>query len=289
MVKRYEELTISDDFMFGKTMGDKVLCQDVLEQLLEEKVGELEDVQPQREFRYTSGGKPIRLDIYTRDKKRMYDAEMQNQNHQPVEKLELPKRSRFYQSTMDTDHLSKGKSYRELPEGRVLFICTFDPFGRGYAKYSFQNLCKEDRELYLKDGTEKIFYNCAADPEKVPENLRELYDYIRSGKVGGDLSRRIDEAVCIARKNEEWRSEYMKELLHDDDVREEGRAEGREEGRAEGRAEGRVAGRVEGRAEGENQLVKLINSMIAGGDGDKIALFGEPEILKTMKKKYGIN
>ena len=184
MVKRYEELTISDDFMFGKTMGDKVLCQDVLEQLLEEKVGELEDVQPQREFRYTSGGKPIRLDIYTRDKKRMYDAEMQNQNHQPVEKLELPKRSRFYQSTMDTDHLSKGKSYRELPEGRVLFLCTFDPFGRGYAKYSFQNLCKEDRELYLKDGTEKIFYNCAADPEKVPENLRELYDYIRSGKVG---------------------------------------------------------------------------------------------------------
>ena len=83
----------------------------------------------------------------------------------------------------------------------------------------------------------------------------------------------MDEAVRRARKNEEWRSEYMKELLHDDDVREEGRAEGREEGREEG----------------ESQMVKLINSMIAGGDGDKIALFGEPEILKTMKQKYGIN
>ena len=33
MVKRYEELTISDDFMFGKAMGDKVLCRDVLERL----------------------------------------------------------------------------------------------------------------------------------------------------------------------------------------------------------------------------------------------------------------
>ena len=95
----------------------------------------------------------------------------------------------------------------------------------------------------------------------------------RFGKVGGDLSRRIDEAVRRARKNEEWRSEYMKELLHDDDVREEGREEGR----------------LEGREEGESQLVKLINSMIAGGDGDKSALFGEPEILKTMKQKYGIN
>ena len=28
MAKRYEELTISDDFIFGKTMGDKVLCHD---------------------------------------------------------------------------------------------------------------------------------------------------------------------------------------------------------------------------------------------------------------------
>ena len=66
MVKRYEELTISDDFMFGKAMGDKVLCQDVLERLLEEQVGELEDVQPQREFRYTSGGKPMAIRYFVR-------------------------------------------------------------------------------------------------------------------------------------------------------------------------------------------------------------------------------
>ena len=207
----------------------------------------------------------------------MYDAEMQNLNHQSVEKLELPKRSRFYQSTMDTDHLSKGKSYRELPEGRVLFLCTFDPFGKGYAKYSFQNLCKEDRELYLKDGTEKIFYNCVADPEKVPENLRELYDYIRTGKVGGDLTGRIDEAVCRARRNEEWRAEDMKELLHDDDVREEGREAGRAEGRAAGRAEG------------ESQFVMLITRMNAGGDTDKVARLNEPNMLLAMRKKYGLD
>ena len=263
MAKRYEELTIEDDFMFGKVMEDKELCRDVLQCLLEEPVGELEDVQTQREFRYTSKGKPIRLDVYTRDQKRIYDAEMQRLNHQTPENLELPRRSRFYQSTMDTDHLSRGKSYRELPEGKVLFLCTFDPFGMGYAKYSFQNLCMEDRKLCLEDGTEKVFYNCIA--EEIPEQLKYLYEYIRTGKVGDDLTQRIDKAVIRARKNEEWRSEYMKELLHDDDVREEGREEG------------------------ESQLVKLINSMIAGGDADKIALFGEPEILKTMKKKYGIN
>lgn len=76
MTKRYEELTIADDFMFGKVMEDKGLCRKVLECLLEKPVGRLEDVQTQREFRYTSEGKPIRLDVYTRDRKRIYDAEM---------------------------------------------------------------------------------------------------------------------------------------------------------------------------------------------------------------------
>ena len=41
-----------------------------------------------------------------------------------------------------------------------------------------------------------------------------------------------------ARRNEKWRSEYMKELLYDDDVRMDARAEGREEGLAEGIAQG---------------------------------------------------
>ena len=36
----------------------------------------------------------------------------------------------------------------------------------------------------------------------------------------------------------------MKELLHDDDVREEGRAEGRAEGKVEGRIEGRRAAAI---------------------------------------------
>ena len=270
MVKRYEELTIADDFMFGKVMEDMELCRDSLECLLQTPVGKLEGIQTQRGFRYTSDGKPVRLDMYARDRKRVYDAEMQNLNHQSTEKLALPKRSRFYQSTMDTDHLSKGKSYRELPEGRVLFLCTFDPFGLGYAKYSFQNRCEENLELCLKDGTEKIFYNCVSDAKNIPEHLKKLYDYIRTGKVGDDLTRRIDEAVIKARKNEVWRSEYMKELLHDDDIREEGRE----------------AGRVQGRAEGESLLLALISRMAAGGDADKAAQLADPKVLKAMQKKY---
>ena len=285
MAKRYEELTIADDFMFGKVMEDKQLCREVLECLLEQPVGELEDVQTERQFRYTTDGKPIRLDVYTRDRNRVYDAEMQNLNHQAVEKLELPRRSRFYQAAMDMDHLDKGRSYRELPEGKVLFICTFDPFGLGYVKYSFQNRCEENQKLCLRDGTEKIFYNCVSSAEEVPEQLKELYDYIRTGRAESALTRKIEEAVGRARRNEEWRSEYMKELLHDDDVREEGRAAGLSEGLDRGRREGLS----EGRAEERSMLLTLIPKMTAGGDGDKIAQLENPEVLEAMQRKYGLD
>lgn len=68
----------------------------------------------------------------------------------------------------------------------------------------------------------------------------------------------------------------MKELLHDDDVREEGREEGRAEGREAGRAEER------------SFLLTLIPKMTVGGDGDKIVQLENPEVLEAMQKKYGV-
>ena len=56
----------------------------------------------------------------------------------------------------------------------------------------------------------------------------------------------------------------MKELLHDDDVREEGSEEGR------------------------NILLTLISMMSLGGDADKAAQLGNPQVLKAMQKKYGV-
>ncbi|MGN1196987.1 MAG: hypothetical protein ACI4TA_05245 [Acetatifactor sp.] len=49
MAKSYEELTFVDDFMFGKVMEDRELCRELLECLLEQPVGELQEVQSERE------------------------------------------------------------------------------------------------------------------------------------------------------------------------------------------------------------------------------------------------
>lgn len=46
-----------------------------------------------------------------------------------------------------------GKDYSELSNAYVIFICDFDPFGEKKYRYTFQNLCLENRELRLKDGS----------------------------------------------------------------------------------------------------------------------------------------
>ena len=251
MAKNYEELKLSDDFMFGKVMEDGTLCREVLECLLGKPVGELTEMQPQREYRYAVDGKPIRLDIYTGDGETVYDAEMQNLNHKKPEDYDLPRRSRFYQAAMDTDHLKKNQSYRSLPETNILFICTFDPFRKGLPRYTFRNKCEEMPELALQDHAVKYFFNCTCQSEGVPDGIQALYRYIMTGEPLDELTGKLHKAVEAGRRNEKWRSEYMKELLHDDDMREEGRAEGREEERINTERERARAEREKANAEHE--------------------------------------
>ena len=230
-MKNYEELRFCDDFMFGKVMEDPELCREVLECLLQEPVGELKEVQTQREFRYTVDGKPIRLDVYNEDSRgAIFDAEMQNLNRKTVDSHQLPKRSRYYQSAIDIDYMDQGKSYKKLPECTIMFICTFDPFGEGLSMYTFRECCDEKPELRLKDGTRKIFYNCCYEGDDLPDELKKLYDYIERDSTDSDLTRKIELAVDKGRKNALWRTQYMKEWVVIQDAREEGIEEGIEQG-----------------------------------------------------------
>ena len=234
-MKSYEELRYSDDFMFSKVMEDPELCREVLQCLLQRPISELKEVQTQRQLTYTADGKPVRLDLYNRDSEgAVYDVEMQNLNHKKVEDLQLPRRSRFYQSSIDIDYMDKGNSYKDLPESSVLFICTFDPFGKGMGVYTFREYCEEMPGYRLNDGTVKIFYNCCYKGDDIAEGLRKLYDYIENGKTDDDLTRKIEAAVSLGRKNYVWRTQYMKLRTMLMDEREEGREEGIKEGIKEG-------------------------------------------------------
>ena len=111
--KRWEDLTITDDFMFCKVMSDPDICKELLEILLHIKIDRLVFQEPQKSFRLTSESKGIRLDVYVKYSNRIFDIELQTTNER---NLEL--RTRYYQGVMDISELEKGdfffKNEREL-------------------------------------------------------------------------------------------------------------------------------------------------------------------------------
>jgi len=62
MAKKYEELTFNDDFMFCRILEEKpALCRELLELVLDHKVGELVSVNPQKPIEITANGKGVRF------------------------------------------------------------------------------------------------------------------------------------------------------------------------------------------------------------------------------------
>ena len=228
LINTYEELPITDYFMWRKVLSDHEICREVLERLLRRPIGELQDVVPERSFKKTKDGKEIRIDIYTKAEDVIYDVEMQNLGKQTVKKHYLPKRSRYYQTLIDLASLDEGKPYSALPECNVIFVCTFDPFGENEPVYIFQNMHKGKKTIMLKDGTCKYFFNCAYQGNDIPKELDDFYRYIRNGIPTDDLTAKMEEGLKMARKNNVWMAEYLRANLFKEDCIEEGRAIERE-------------------------------------------------------------
>ena len=228
-VKRVDELTFTDDFMFGTIMKNSEICKGVIERLLGIKVGKIEYPSLQKTIAPFYESRGIRLDVYAADDERIFDIEMQT-SMLPA----LAKRTRYYQSLMDADNLLTGHSYDELKESYVIFICLTDPFKKRLPVYTFCNVCAEDTAILLDDKSYKVFYNASAYGKEQNKELHAFLEYLCKKRVTSDFTKEIDELVERAKLNEEFRSTYMSLNIREDDLRREGREEGKVIGRAEG-------------------------------------------------------
>ena len=243
--KPVEELTFTDDFMFGTVMKNKAICKGVIERLLHIKVGKIEYPSLQKTIAPFYESKGIRLDVYVSDPDRVFDIEIQT-SIPPS----LPKRTRYYQSLMDVDNLLRGQSYAELKQSYVIFICTQDPFGKGLPVYTFRNLCSEDGTLFLDDKSYKVFYNVGAYGKEREAELSALLQYLCERRATSGFTQRIDALVEKAKRNEKFRSVYMSLNIHEDDLRMAGEKIGFERGVATGIRKGRRDGLLQGRRDG---------------------------------------
>ena len=263
----YEKLTIRNKFMFGKVTQNPVIAQKMADLLTPVEIGAVTETDREKFLQHRSSSKYVKLDMYLEDENgHVVDTEMQNKSNNKMVQEELPLRIRYYQGMIDQEILSTGTDYIFLKETYIIFICTYDPFGKGKYVYHFHMACDEDDSIQLHDKMNWIFYNTTADLSEAPEGIKKFLSYVENEHAEDEFTRLLDKEVKNARLNEEWRSEYLKTYVNDMDMRREGYIEGEKLGLERGKAEGEKLGEERGRAEGERERDRtLINQWLQKG------------------------
>ena len=87
----------------------------------------------------------------------------------------------------------------------VIFVCTFDLFGKGRHVYTFENRCIQELGLGLGDDTVKIILNTKGTEDDVSPEMKRLLDFIDGKEPADDFTKDLAEAVQSIRENEKWR------------------------------------------------------------------------------------
>lgn len=222
----WENLKISNDFIFAKVMRNPELCKGILERLLGITIDHIEYPEEQKVIDIAKDSKSVRLDVYLHDEKgTVYNVEIQTTSSK-----NLPKRTRYYQGMIDLNAIEKGADYSELPQSFVIFICTFDAFKTERWKYTFQNVCQEDSKITLNDQTTKIFFNTKGTKGSISEDAKKILEFIENNAPEDDFTKRLAEEVQKIKENKEWKVEYMTLLMREREKYKEGYAEGEARG-----------------------------------------------------------
>ena len=251
--KRWEDLDITDDFIFPRVMRNKRLCRTLLEMILKVKVGEIRFLTSRHAIQIEPNAKGIIMDVYLRDEDKVINVEMQTANHG-----DLARRARYYQAAADIDTTPKGSEYKDLKQNYVIFICTFDPFGQGRPIYRFQNICLDDEPIFLNDGTTKIFLNTASKAlDSLDGDLRLFYDYVRERAVQTQFAKELDSSISKLKEDKEDRQMSLLYASRMMEFRRDGFEEGREEGISVGLEQGLERGAYQNKLETAKSMLSL--------------------------------
>ena len=227
------ELKFSDNIVFGVwCRKNPELCKHILEIALEIKIRDIVFIESERYIEPGINEHGIRLDVYAEDDAgTVYDVEMQT-----VDTGNLPRRTRYYQSAIDTDWLMPSQEYTTLKKTIILFICCFDPFHMNLPRYRFRYRAEENPSLLLEDGTERVFVNAEYVGELAEGEFGSFIHFVSTGESTSEFTHRIVEAMDELNRSDEGRSLMTLEMAMRE-ASEYARKQGRAEGRAEGRAQ----------------------------------------------------
>ena len=101
------------------------------------------------------------------------------------------------------------QKYKDLKTSFVIFICVDDIFGNGLPKYTFENLCQEDPKIKLNDRAYKYFFISKNCDRILDKRQKAFLRMVTENKPSDDFTVRIKSLVDDAKRNTQWRKQYM--------------------------------------------------------------------------------
>ena len=206
----FEQLPITDRFMFAMVFSHKEIAKPFLEAVLGIKIHELRDPEPEKTVEVSPFYKGIRYDVFVKESGpdgetlRSFDIEMQMEDTK-----EIPKRTRYYQAMCDSEALNKGEVYYNLKELYIVFLCPEDIFEHGRAVYRFKNLEIDNPKIELGDLCFKNFYIFSKYRDIAEKSIREYMEYFATRKPSSPETENIDRLVKWYQADNETRKRYM--------------------------------------------------------------------------------
>ncbi|MDY6321928.1 MAG: Rpn family recombination-promoting nuclease/putative transposase [Succinivibrio sp.] len=232
-----QSLTITSDYMFKKVFGQKPLAKQLIEKILKIRISDIEEIQTEKAVDGGPHERGVRYDIWIKDAKNTrIDVEMQSGGGS--EEI-LALRSRYYQSRLDQDTLKPGEPYPELGNSYIIFLCDFAIFRGTRCRYTFRDICEEDKSITLEDRAWRIFVSSKGGRGgETDQELLDFLDYINGQKPKGRFACKINEEVSKINRDPKTKEERKMAFImlkeEHDKIFDDGKAKGIEIGEKRG-------------------------------------------------------
>ena len=257
MVRKIEPwFGFTEDKVFGMVMENKDFCKYLLEIIIPDlKIRTIDWLDEQVEINNPerkSDAKEVRLDVLVTDHEgRVFNIEMQT-----TDQDDIGRRMRYYLSRLDLRYtLNKGKTYRNLKDAFIIFLCNFKPKKDDKFYESYHTYSDQDRSKQLQDGVTKIIINSQVSAEGQSEDLKALAKLMNNEPVR--LNKHFDYAQRRIKEINEDPEMREKIMLYETRMLEREQAAAKIAGKV-AYAEGRKDGVEQGRAEGKIDVAKVI-------------------------------
>lgn len=202
--KSLEDLNLMDSFLLDAATEDPENAKKIAKVIIERATGHVVEnlvVETEKQLKGLSIDKRgIRMDIYVREQEQtenefstlcLYDIEPNK-----YQEKDLPRRSRFYQSLIDSKLLPTDTPYEELPDVITIWILPFDPFGCDRMIYTVKNMVAEENHIVYNDGVIKLFLYTKGTKGGSKE-LKDLLTYMEHTTAENAVDQDLQEIQSI--------------------------------------------------------------------------------------------